>query len=195
MKKMVFTVSLILMGLTAAGLSVPVEWSLSAGGNGHFYEAVISPTAITWLDAFVEAENRGGYLATITSPQENLFVFSLISDNAFWFYDSSGYYSGPLIGGFQPEGSEEPAGGWGWITGEDFVYAAWGTEQPNNHGGNQNVIQYWNIAFTTSPTWQDVNINAIEYSYVIEYIPEPAAITLLTLGGMSFIIRRKQTKR
>src|ERR1051325_6511008 len=91
-----------------------VQWPVAQGGNGHFYEVVSAPTGITWGNASLAATNRGGYLATITSAEENAFVFSQATqDSTIWY---SGY--GPWLGGIQPAGSGEPAGGWRWITGD-----------------------------------------------------------------------------
>jgi hypothetical protein len=96
------------------------EWPVSAGGNGHLYLPVRSETFISWSEAEQLARNAGGYLATITSADENAFVFGLV--------DSPEYLppgNGPLLGGYQLPGSSEPAGGWAWVTGEPWDYANW----------------------------------------------------------------------
>src|SRR2546423_1575837 len=59
----------------------PVQWTTNSGGNGHFYEAVVAPSGITWGDAQSAAVSRGGYLASITSVGENNFAYGLISGN------------------------------------------------------------------------------------------------------------------
>lgn len=59
------------------------------------------------------AEEQGGYLATITSSEENNFVFELIDHAEFW-YKTGPDDIGPWIGGYQPTGSAEPEGGWTW---------------------------------------------------------------------------------
>jgi hypothetical protein len=58
-------------------LAEPVLWDLSVGGNGHYYEAVLVGDRITWEAARDAAQAKGGYLATITSEDENSFVESL----------------------------------------------------------------------------------------------------------------------
>ena len=117
----------------------PVLWSTSAGGNGHYYRLVYHSSAVSWDQAEQEAEGMGGYLATITSAAENNFVFSSISqDSHAW----NGSY-GPFIGGFQPAGSDEPAGGWQWVNNEgSFSFTAWDSNQPDNSGG-EGFLQYW----------------------------------------------------
>src|SRR6266436_6654963 len=76
-----------------------VTWEVSAGGNGHRYEAVPGFPGLTWSMADQLAQQAGGYLATITSSAENDFVFSLVNSPAFF----SGFNgSGPALGGVQP---------------------------------------------------------------------------------------------
>ena len=62
--------------LAAPAQAEPVRWS----GNGHHYGVVVVPEGITRLDAKAAASARGGYLATLTSAEENRFVWSLIAN-------------------------------------------------------------------------------------------------------------------
>src|SRR5215467_4176510 len=89
-----------------------VTWEIADGGNGHMYQAVPGFPGLTWTLADQLAQQAGGYLATITSPEENEFVFSLVNNSAFF---SAYNGSGPALGGFQLEGSAEPADGWSWV--------------------------------------------------------------------------------
>jgi hypothetical protein len=108
-------------------------WSLADGGNDHVYELIQSSAPISWTDARDAAVARGGYLATVTSSAENTIVGNLGNLNISW------------IGGFQPPGSAEPAGGWSWVTGEPFNYTHWYYSEPNNGGtGAQDYIVMWN---------------------------------------------------
>jgi|GEM_PF-1501706 len=144
--------------------SEPVRWS----GNGHLYQAVATAEPITWSQALQAANEAGGYLATITSAGENEFVFSLIDSDPYWFVGTDSYLHGPWIGGLQPVGSPEPAGGWSWVTGELFVYANWDGSQPNNKG-NEDRIHFGFSVFRTQ-AWNDVSENYAEINaYVIEY--------------------------
>jgi hypothetical protein len=92
--------------------------------NGHYYLIVEQET--TWQQARLLAESMvfmgvQGHLATITSEAENTFVTTQLGDTA-----------GAWLGGKQPPGSSEPEGGWGWITGEPWVYTNWDEGEPNN---------------------------------------------------------------
>ena len=129
--------------------------------NGHHYEAIVSPEALDWADARADAESRSldgvqGHLATITSEEEDL-----------WFRGSFGDIldSGPWLGGFQPEGSPEPAGNWQWVTGEPFDYTNWGDGEPND-GGVEQCLQY----LPDPPVWNDFPCGAGPGAvYVVEY--------------------------
>lgn len=154
--------------------SQPVQWTVAQGGNGHFYEVVSAPDGITWAAASQAATNRGGYLATITSAAENAFVFNLADqDPTVWY---SGY--GPWLGGIQPAGSAEPAGGWSWITGEPFTYQNWAPAQPNNNQ-NEDRIQFGGEADRSS-RWNDIGRNTVNFTrgFAVEYNTHPNAISL-----------------
>ncbi|HUT47058.1 MAG TPA: right-handed parallel beta-helix repeat-containing protein [Sedimentisphaerales bacterium] len=149
---------------TSLNHTEPIQWPVSMGGNGHSYEVVVVPEGITWVEANSLAEQNGGHLATITSQNENDFVFSLINDRQYW--NGSG---GPLLGGYQLPGSVEPNGGWVWVTGEPFVYSNWGSGQPNNNG-NENCIHFgWG---GISPKWNDLEDYYTAYSMPIAYVVE-----------------------
>ena len=192
MRNVAMTTCLVMMLMVFAniGKAVPVVWSTDDGGNGHFYEVVLVSEGIDWESANVAATEAGGYLATITSAEENDFVHILaVSNPDFWH--TSGLY-GPWLGGFQPEGSPEPAGGWQWVTGEPFVYTNWSITNPDNgNAGTENRIHFHD-GITPEPytaKWNDLPSDYSEggrnpCSYVIEYIPEPATLLLLGLGAV-----------
>ncbi|MCX6668210.1 MAG: lectin-like protein [Methanothrix sp.] len=156
MTLILFCMSIVLAQEKTAG-SGAVEWPISAGGNGHYYEAVLVPEGISWDDAEAAAEAKGGHLVTITSEAENEFVYNLVAgDDRYWFVSSSSNNGiGPLLGGYQPEGSPEPAGGWTWITGEPFSYTNWATGTPDNFEG-ENRLDFLGSKTLKSPGWNDL---------------------------------------
>jgi hypothetical protein len=122
-------------------------------GNGHVYVFVLPSAGISWTGADEAARAMGGHLATISSQAENEFVFSLLGGrDLIW------------IGGRQPAGAPEPAGNWGWITGEPFDFTAWAAGQPNNDG-DEDAIRYGS---STEPTWNDSEHGAVNNGYVVE---------------------------
>jgi len=124
--------------------------------NGHCYEAVLAP-GISWEQAEDSCVARGGHLVTITSREENAFVFSLVSaDSSFWYLDGYGNGLGPWLGGYQLAGSQEPDTGWRWVTGEPFVYTNWETGQPGDMGGtDQNLLRFFKNGGLIGDRWDD----------------------------------------
>lgn len=181
---------ILISSLASISAAASVQWLVADGGNGHFYEAFSVSGGISWTDASAAANLKGGYLVTATSQAENDFVHDLIDNAMYW--DGP---SGPWIGGYQPEGSPEPAGGWRWVTEEPFLYDNWNDQQPNEfHGNDENRIHFGYIART--PFWNDVPDTAVTEDgrqirgYIVETIPEPGTILLLGLGGLALRRRR-----
>jgi len=143
-----------------------VRWEVSAGGNGHWYRPVPGFAGLTWTLADQLSRAEGGYLATITSPAENAFVFSLVDATPFW----TGFNgSGPAFGGFQPDGSVEPVGGWQWVSGEAWIYSNWLPGQPDNYPGGppEDRLHFWGGG-PRAATWNDV---PIAFGYPINVPP------------------------
>jgi hypothetical protein len=130
------------------------QWTVGSGGNGHYYQAVYVPDGITWSDASTLATGEGGYLATLTSLNENTFVYNLISTGTFW---NGGV--GPHIGGQQAAMSTEPAGGWGWVTAETWSYTDWDSTAPNDYfidGSHEDKLHYYSDSGSPDKTWNDI---------------------------------------
>jgi putative hemolysin len=101
--------------------------------NGHSYQMFDRRT--TWSRAKKYCEEKGGYLATITSSDEQEFIVSLLQKegqkNVYW------------VGGYC--GSDRV---FKWVTGEPFVYD--NSFTPDNYGGKEDKLQiyrhngFWN---------------------------------------------------
>jgi len=192
MKKKLIINLILVIWITSLSLATPVQWSVSSGGNGHYYEAVSVPARISWTDAKTDAELKGGFLATISSAEENAFVFSLVTNQVFWTSGVTGQSLGPWLGGFQPIGSSEPAGNWQWVTGVPFTYTCWAQSEPSNGWGLENYLSFYNATPNSmASTWNDLQNYDAPYApvgYIVEYVPEPCTIVLLSLG--SLLLRR-----
>jgi hypothetical protein len=191
------------VALAAAAVSIPggsasaarVVWDPADGGNGHAYEVVAVPGTVSWEDARAAAKTRGGDLATITSPAENAFVFALTDSDAYWINYDGHIPLGPWLGGYQPLGSPEPAGGWQWVTGEPFVYTNWATGQPSNTSGEDRLHFFADETVAQrAPTWNDVQDNgqALPRAYVVEFIPEPGGATLVIGAAVATLLARRR---
>jgi hypothetical protein len=140
------------------------RWS----GNNHIYEVVRVANGILWESANMSAKNRGGHLVTISSQEENDFVFSLVS--------SSIHRHGYWLGGYQLPHSPEPDGGWVWVTGEPWVYSNWDVDEPND--GYIIGVSEWgpedrlHFHWEDIPAWNDLPAGPIDNlpcGYIIEY--------------------------
>jgi len=188
----------------SAQQSATAQWTTASGGNGHYYQVVGLAAPISWSDANTAATQAGGYLATITSANENTFVFNLTNSPAYW--DQSVNDHGPWLGGFQPSGSQEPAGGWQWVTQpgagspEPFSYTNWAAGQPSNDNGIEDSLNFFHSGTGTADTWNDeANSNTFVKSYVIEYnsapTPEPGTALAGVLMGAGLLMRRRRVAR
>ena len=167
---------------------VGAELDVLDGGDDRFLELLL--VGVSALQDFgdegsgLAAEGAQGYLASVTSSEENTFVSDLIDAEANgWVWNSSqnnGFF-GPWIGGYQPDGTN-----WAWTSGESWGYTAWESGQPTNSGGEQNYVHYYvdlsqsQDPTADSPTWNDYSDTADKvFGYVIEYnanpVPVPAA--------------------
>jgi len=181
MKNHTSTIASILLSLALNSNAQIYQWS----GNGHYYEPVATTTNISWIAASNAAVAAGGYLATITSSDENDFVYSLIVTNDEVWQTNPGGPLGPWIGGFQTNGSSEPAGGWTWVTGEPFSYSNWRNGEPNNSGGDENYLEFIGNGSVKTAQWNDLPndgppiYNGYIYGvngYIIEFDSAPPPI-------------------
>ena len=155
----------------SAGSTPGPVWSFTvcAGGgtdpqyfNGNYYEVV--EARVTWQAANDGAAARTfqgspGHLVTITSAAENDFVRQMLvyaTNQTYW------------VGGFQPSGSPEPAGGWQWVTGEPWDYTNWNPpREPNNTFGIENVVMMYGSG-AAAGYWNDAVASDVS-AYVVEY--------------------------
>lgn len=165
MKKLSFYVIISLLWLVPGTMASPVQWSIADGGNGHYYEAVLVPEGISWTDADLIASSKAGdwHLATISSAEENDFVYDLVDDPAFWRIVGS-HGLGPWIGGYKE------AGQWKWVTGEPFfpdssAYENWGPHEPFGNGDKIGLFGYYTLM---GSYWNDAYDRHMPSGYVIE---------------------------
>ena len=140
------------------------------------YEVVLAP-GISWDQASAAANNAGGHLATITSAEENAFVFGLINHAQYWVDRTIGNDTvsfGPFIGGSQFDAPATAADNWRWVTRETWDYTNWGNgpfgQEPNDFGGEEDKLIFFNPSSGgPSDTWADFSDQGFPGSYVIEY--------------------------
>ena len=98
--------------------------------NGHYYFLYENTNVASYNDALEYCINNGGYLATITSQEENDFVYSYIKRLGC----ESAYF------GLSNASSE---GNWQWCTGENLSYTAWHSGEPNTENSNEDYAMFY----------------------------------------------------
>jgi hypothetical protein len=133
----------------AGAQNAAVQWKVSDGGNGHWYEIVsLAGTGkVYWSTCRDSAMSVGGDLACFTSEAETSAFIEL----------TAGQMRGdPWIGLFQDRSAPdfgEPRGGWRWCSGEPLAWMNWAPGEPNN-AGNEDWVNMW-ISNGPPGTWND----------------------------------------
>lgn len=165
--------------------------------NGHEYQAFVVASGISWTAANVQANLLGGHLVTITSAEENAFVFGLVNSPAYWSNFFGFRAGGPWIGLIQSAGAAEPGGGFQWVTGEAMSYTNWAPGEPNNNAGGERYGLLWSLAAGgRAGLWNDFPVNGyppeVVVSYVVERVPAPSPV--FAIGG-GFLIASMLRRR
>ncbi len=98
--------------------------------NGHYYYLYSGGIASTYEEAMKYCNDKGGYLATLTSKEENDFVYSYIKQQNC----QSAYF------GLYEDGIE---GNWKWSTGENVFYTNWSYGEPNNENNTEKYGMFY----------------------------------------------------
>ncbi|MCP4120623.1 MAG: hypothetical protein GY751_02590, partial [Bacteroidetes bacterium] len=123
--------------------------------KGHSYEVFID-TEVSWPHAKAIAEDMGGYLATITSAEEQQFIEDLLI--------SSGVPTGAYWFGLVETCTE---GIYTWDNGETLSYVNWRPGEPNNGWSGESVGHiFWTVepdapcnTFARTGQWDDMRPN------------------------------------
>lgn len=167
----------------AEQIAEPIQWPISEGGNGHYYQLVVHPSAVTWQEAAIDAADRhhkgfSGHLLTVTSEQEHRFIVdSLMADF-------------PIPNAWIGLTDVLREGFYRWITDEPYEYQRWAVEpisQPDNyieregHGGEDYGI-YTNVGGPWC--WNDLSNDSIHQSVwvsLVEYEPSDPGVRRRTI--------------
>ena len=152
-----------------------VQWRVEDGGNGHWYEGVvitermaIPPNQICWQRCQDYAVSVGAHLVTLTSNEEDSWVFAQVASNpVLWNFGAPwpccGF--GPYLGAYAFTGS------WRWVTNEPWGHTHW---NPYQYADPAGAIGAYTSRYTgaPSPDWDDT-----EYQCGgVNWPPRPGAV-------------------
>ncbi len=155
---------------TAGNVQISVSATVNPTGyfylptNGHFYRPI--STGVFYSQAKINAsattfKGQTGYLVTITSSDEDLFIFNNVPQSNIWFALTDSITEGTWRIDDGPEKGTIVRIG---TTNQQGVYNNWAGGEPNNWGGNEDyAVTKWG-----GSQWNDLNSNYYN-PYVIEY--------------------------
>ena len=172
MKNLIQAAVVTLFAASAAHAQQAVQWKVSDGGNGHWYQLVRTGKNAQhwfWSTAAAAANARGAHLVTFSSDFESSAVYlrlglATATNCVAW------------IGFMQIPGSAEPGGGWRWVTMEPTEFLNWKPGYPDDSGCSI-AGEHQDFAVIGSggdPRWDDSGDPTAECPYgvpfaVIEY--------------------------
>lgn len=128
----------------------------TASFGGHDYRTF--DELVSWHEAVAACEQDAGHLVTISSDEENAFVYDL---NPYTWLGAT---------------DEQVEGVWAWVTGEPFDYTNWAPGEPNNSSNPGELPEHW-LGYWGDPyvgQWNDLP-DEVTKSFVCEYESPGAA--------------------
>jgi hypothetical protein len=138
----------------------------------------------TWIEARAAVEAMSfngmqGYLATITSSEENWWIVNNLGGAATLDH---------WLGGYNDQGN------WKWVTGEMWSYSNWWPGEPKGFSGY--ILQFDDNEDNPPVPWNDYDPNSPEPGYIVEYssqpVPLPPSFFLLCSGVLGIYFYKKK---
>jgi hypothetical protein len=161
-------------GATTGNVQISISTTVNPTGyyynaiNGHFYLPVSTGQTYTTAKSLAASQTfkgQTGYLVTITSSNEESFIFSNVPQSNIWFALSDvaqeGYWrvdAGPENGTLIKTANGQTAGN---IAGQ---YNNWCGGEPNNAGGEHYAVTKW----SGGSCWNDLP-NNYSCAYIVEF--------------------------
>ncbi len=158
-----------LFAASTAQAQQAVQWKVSDGGNGHWYQFVA--TESDWPSARAIARSRGGELVSITSAAEGQFLRIVCTAPSAW------------MGASQDASACEPGCGWQWSDGSPWKFQDWDPQsgEPNDGGccwpSNEDVGEFR----SGNGRWND-NLSSVALPSLIEWSADCNADGIIDYG-------------
>jgi len=173
--------------------AAPVEWPLAEGGNGHYYEVVVTGAFDKWYGAYQNALTRShaglrGHLATITSQAENDWLLAMMATEG--ITQNHVFYLGAWNDGILDKNTI--LGDWFWITGEPWDFTDWAPGEPTLSYPLENCLSLlfgWQNGALTG--WNNLTFTyASNTGFIVEYdelsVSEPPPEHPVSADGSSW---------
>lgn len=143
----------ILLTACAGAATVHAASGENPGTTWNDHEYLVVEGGYTWDEAKELCEEQGGYLAVITSQEEQSFIQELIkgkNNEGFWL------------------GAENSGDTWTWVNGEEFEYQNWDSGEPNGDSSDMK-LQIYEENGKWGDAWSDGDTNGIkEHGFICE---------------------------
>jgi hypothetical protein len=161
-------------GGTIGNVNISVSATINPTGyfynpnNGHFYRPISTganfANAIT-LSSQQTFKGQTGYLVTITSNDEDLFIFNNVPQSNIWFAADDRTTEARWVISAGPEVNTLLRIGNASGTNQQGVYNNWAGGEPNDWGGNEDAaVTKWGGGFQ----WNDLSVANVN-AYVVEF--------------------------
>ena len=126
--------------------SIPSDATLY---NGHYYYVYNASSSFSWNEARETCIGMNGHLVTINSYNEQEFLIDLVKSSS---------KKNMWIGAYLDKDSFK------WVTGVEFSFTNWDSDEPNNVFNMQNAaMMYTQNSEHPSGTWNDENENGRDW--------------------------------
>ena len=168
---------LVVCAATSANAAV-LTGPITNPANGHEYYLLGQDT---WTNSEAEAVTLGGHLVTINDAAENQWVVDMFAnfnnvDRFLWIGLNDQVQESEYI----------------WASGESPLYTNWAPGQPDASSLLADVVSMEGpSSIFPLGTWNDANDSALGSLGVVEVVPEPGSLVLLSLGCVALLRRRR----
>jgi len=150
MRKTLLSIALCICGILVGALNASADPIALTTYGGHTY-SLYEAFDISWADAQAAAVLQGGYLAVLTTFEENTAVYSGLINHGFFTATEGQQYQAWLGGQTKDHsGSTTDPTNWAWVTGEEwtaFNAGNFATGEPNGDSEGLAVNRFGNFQY------------------------------------------------